>query len=477
MAMTLTDRRDQLARLVALSEHLRDEMENAPDELAHLTDLITEIADGLNLVDKDGPAPTTMATTLVAKVQARRRDGELTDGGYLPAMRELHTQATEKHDVDAIPGVYPHRCTILTYPDQSRCFVPAKTSEEEEAVFTLVRPLVFPDSSIAGTSIPIMPAVLDLDARMTELDEALVLKHLEFSYSDNSRRTYRSHWTNWVRFARNTGVRVLPAHPSQIALWMIRRAADGRSFGTISFGIAAVKAVHQARGQPLVDESHLIAATLNSLGNRLGTAQSQVSGLNHDDVEKIVANACKPRIGRGGRLETKAYAEKRGRLAVALVLTMYWGLLRTDEVLRLTWMDLHIPVKGLPWLFISKSKTDQVRAGAKQFVPMVVVRALEHIRGDAKPNEKIFAFTDRSIRRRIKAEAKAAGLIGNYSGHSGRVGMAQDLAKNQQELPEIMVAGRWASTRTAVRYTENQRMADSPTARFFDSLGSESDDR
>ena len=459
-----------------MSEHLKGEMEHAPDGLAHLTALITEIADGLALVDKDGPAPKTIATTLVAKVQASRNDGDAPDDGYLAAMRDLNAQAMKAQDVDAIPGVYPYRCTILTYSDQSQCFLPAKTSGEDVAVFTLVRPVLFPESSIAGTSIPIMPAVLDLDARMTKSDEALVLKNLEFAYSDNSQRTYRSHWQDWVKNATEKGVRVLPAHPSQVALWMSEREGEGLSFGTISFGVAAVKAVHKARGQPLLDESQVIAAELASLKKKLGTAQSQVSGLTYDGVQAIVANACKPRIGRGGRLETKAYAEKRGRLAIALVLTMYWGLLRTDEVLRLTWRDLHVPVNGLPSLFISKSKTDQVGDGVKQFVPMVVVRALEHIRGDAKPNEPIFAFTDRTIRRRIKAEAEAAGLDGDYSGHSGRVGMAQDMAKNREELPAIMQAGRWVTTRTAIRYTENQRMADSPTARFFDSLESESDD-
>ena len=49
------------------------------------------------------------------------------------------------------------------------------------------------------------------------------------------------------------------------------------------------------------------------------------------------------------------------------------------------------------------------------------------------------------IGRRFRAAAVAAGLGDGYSGHSGRVGMAQALAADGAGLPELMEAGRWES--------------------------------
>ena len=56
----------------------------------------------------------------------------------------------------------------------------------------------------------------------------------------------------------------------------------------------------------------------------------------------------------------------------------------------------------------------------------------------------------------MSAAAKAAGLGEGFTGHSGRVGMAQDLSASGVELPELMTAGRWKSSKMPARYTERQ---------------------
>ena len=58
------------------------------------------------------------------------------------------------------------------------------------------------------------------------------------------------------------------------------------------------------------------------------------------------------------------------------------------------------------------------------------------------PTAKVFDLSARQIRRRIKAATKMAGLGDGFSGHSPRVGMAQDLSADGAELPEMMTAGR-----------------------------------
>jgi hypothetical protein len=46
-------------------------------------------------------------------------------------------------------------------------------------------------------------------------------------------------------------------------------------------------------------------------------------------------------------------------------------------------------------------------------------------------------------------------IVKNISGHSLRVGAAQDLMLAKTSLPNIMNRGRWSKTDTVMRYVEN----------------------
>lgn len=46
-------------------------------------------------------------------------------------------------------------------------------------------------------------------------------------------------------------------------------------------------------------------------------------------------------------------------------------------------------------------------------------------------------------------------LVDHISGHSMRVGAAQDLLKSGASMPEIMNKGRWTKIDTVMRYLEN----------------------
>ena len=59
------------------------------------------------------------------------------------------------------------------------------------------------------------------------------------------------------------------------------------------------------------------------------------------------------------------------------------------------------------------------------------------------------------------------GLGDGFTGHSGRVGMAQDLAATGVELPALMTAGRWKNSRMPARYTECQAAGRGAVARYY----------
>ena len=56
---------------------------------------------------------------------------------------------------------------------------------------------------------------------------------------------------------------------------------------------------------------------------------------------------------------------------------------------------------------------------------------------------------------------------------SRSVGMAQDLAATGVELPALMQAGRWKSSRMPVRYTERQAAGRGAVARYYRRAGVE----
>ena len=71
----------------------------------------------------------------------------------------------------------------------------------------------------------------------------------------------------------------------------------------------------------------------------------------------------------------------------------------------------------------------------------------------------------------LRAAAVAAGLGDGYSGHSGRVGMAQALAADGAGLPELMEAGRWESPTMPARYIKEQQAGCGAVAKYHRKRG------
>lgn len=69
------------------------------------------------------------------------------------------------------------------------------------------------------------------------------------------------------------------------------------------------------------------------------------------------------------------------------------------------------------------------------------------------------SFSPAQINRIYKRLANRAGLteelISRISGHSLRVGHAQDMVNTGESLPMIMSKGRWKKTETVMRYVEH----------------------
>ena len=137
------------------------------------------------------------------------------------------------------------------------------------------------------------------------------------------------------------------------------------------------------------------------------------------------------------------------------------GLLRVSEASALRWGDVEVAGDGSGRLRIAESKGDQEGEGMILYLGPAAVEALLAIRPEEAvidATKLVFGLHPDTIRRRLQQTARAAGLPywRDITGHSGRVGMSQDLAAAGFALPELMTAGRWKSPRMPARYTERQ---------------------
>ena len=150
------------------------------------------------------------------------------------------------------------------------------------------------------------------------------------------------------------------------------------------------------------------------------------------------------------------------------------GLLRVSEAAALRWGDVELVGDGSGRIQIAESKGDQEAEGTVLYLGPATIEALLAILPEeavVDGSTPVFGLHPDTIRRRLQQAARAAGLPGwqDVTGHSGRVGMAQDLSAAGFALPELMTAGRWKSPRMPARYTERQAAGRGAVARYYQS--------
>ena len=283
----------------------------------------------------------------------------------------------------------------------------------------------YPDPGHRGqmTTQAIQPSPDGDSAALTALSEeqrSRVSDALGAAYSDVTRRVYDSLWASWVRWVEDHSVRALPAAPVHVAAYMADRANLGWRPATLRIALAAIAFAHRVDGldSPTADEG--VRTTM------------------------------------------------RGLVDIAIASVMRDGLLRRSEASGATWEDLTREPDGSGRLLVRRSKTDPEGIGVVLFLSSQTMEDLDAIRTEGTDGgDRIFGLSARQIHRRLRSAARAAGLGENFSGHSARVGMAQDLAQAGIDLPALMTAGRWSSPTMPARYTRAQLAGRGAVARYY----------
>lgn len=293
---------------------------------------------------------------------------------------------------------------------------------------------------------------------------------LKIAYAPNTLRTWRADWRVWTTFCAANDYPALPAPLHVIRAFLLNRIAAGRKRATLEHYLSTLTVVHRLAQLPSPMDS--MEARLMWRGLRrehLTARQRQAKGLTLADIESIV--------------RTLDPGQPRDSRDAALLSLAFETMFRRSELIALQVEDLSIEPDGSGRIFLRRSKTDQEAAGVLQYVsPETVERLRGWLRLSGVTRGALFRSTprsnradrfdtplsDRDVARIFKQRALGAGLDPErVSGHSTRVGAAQDLLAANFSGAEIMRQGRWKSERMIVRYGESLSAGRGAMARLL----------
>lgn len=279
---------------------------------------------------------------------------------------------------------------------------------------------------------------------------------LEAARSPRTQAVYSSAWHRFCVWAARDELPTLPADPLTVRLYL-SELGDTAGPATVRLHASAIAATHRDAGHEAPTKHPDVQRALRGLARLRGGAPKQAAPLDQAAFDAIARTVCERRASRGGHPETESEHFERVAVDLALLGLMRDGMLRRAEAAAVTWGDLTWTGDGAGTVRVQRSKTDQEGHGADLYLSPWTMGALGRLRehrGAPQSADTVLGLSSGHISRRIARMAREAGLGAGFSGHSPRVGMAQDLVRAGAELPKLMQAGRWRNPTMPARYTE-----------------------
>ncbi|WP_285404885.1 tyrosine-type recombinase/integrase [Luteibacter sp. ME-Dv--P-043b] len=336
-------------------------------------------------------------------------------------------------------------------------------------------------------------------------------RHATHGLAPNSRRTRAADWLTWLAFCAHYDRVVLPATFDDVREFLDQLVAAGRRKATLEHILWSLADIHRRHGCPNPMDSAIARDYWKDLvRERVDGEQCQAAPMTLDVLDAlVVALHAEPLVVRRvapaqRRLAEQAQRRRRYR-DIALFHVAYDLLMRSSELVAMTWEQIEPLAQGGGTYRFGRTKTDQVGAGRTLYLRPESMAALRVWREVADPGKHVFhavaddRFLDpagaanatealRWTARQAKAQRReivplssrevsnvfrrAAGLAGLdpashwLSGHSARVGAAQDMVRAGSTTAQVQIAGRWGSERMPIRYAERVMAEDAGLDRF-----------
>ena len=296
-------------------------------------------------------------------------------------------------------------------------------------------------------------------AGVTDGDWRSAIAHLEGAFAENTLRAYRTDFTLFEDWCNGAHCSALPATPETVAAFIAHDALKS-SPATLRRRLGAIQKMHRVFRLDNPVESEEVLIEMRRARRRKPRRQKQARGLTRDLRVRLLA-AC-----------PDSFAGLRDR---ALIAAGYDTLCRRAKLVPLRLEDLAPLENGAMSIFVRRAKNDPFGDGRYAYLSPSTVELLETWLKNASIKEGwLFrrvtvdyvgsnALNPYSVNRIIKGAASAAGLNANVvaclSGHSMRVGAAQDLMADGFGLLRIMRVGGWKTSNTVGRYVEQAEIA------------------
>jgi integrase len=215
---------------------------------------------------------------------------------------------------------------------------------------------------------------------------------------------------------------------------------------------------------------------LKKMGRDTSARQAQARAMGWKEIKEFIGSA-----GQGLRAD-----RERAILCVA-----YETLARRGELVALKLRDIEFWPNGTGQALIRRGKTDAGRPGRVAYLSRETVKwlkiSLEHAKIEEGPifrrligrgeigaslNPGSIATIFKRVAQWIRMPAR---FVAEVSGHSTRVGAAQDLTELDIDLAAITQAGGWKATRMPLQYAEKINAARSGMARAAAACGRDDD--
>lgn len=351
------------------------------------------------------------------------------------------------------------------------------------------------------------------DAQATSARDYVVQqqRHGTRGLAASSHRTRAADWLTWLAFCAHYDRVVLPARFDDVRELLDQLVAAGRKKATLEHLLWSLADIHRRHGCPNPMDGAIARDYWRDLvREQLEGEQRQAAPMTLELLEQLVTalqteTVTVRRVAPTLRsLAEEAQRRRRARDA-AMLHVAYDLMLRSAELVAMEWAHLAPLPQGGGTYRLGKTKTDQAGAGRTLYLRQATLAALEAWRAHSSEGTFIFhaVVDDRDLdlaaapteairlqwqariaRAREREDRKlgtrevsvvfrrAAALAGLdldlhwLSGHSARVGAAQDMVRAGSSTAQVQVAGRWASERMPIRYAERVLAQDAGEDRF-----------
>ncbi len=291
------------------------------------------------------------------------------------------------------------------------------------------------------------------DARIEKL-----WAHIDGAYAPNTIRAYKADMDEFINYCYKNAHCSLPANPLDISKFLLAAMSLGVKSATIRRKVASIGAVHRLSNLADPTKHPEVKLCIRKINRQLGNRFDQAFPVTRSVLDKLL-KVCGDDI--------------RGVRDRALLLLAYDSMRRRAELVSLRVEDLELGNQGQYSILLRRSKTDQVGSGhwvhlshetsaaITTWLDSAQIKTGYLLRGIQIGGKVCQGLGASQVSRIFKGLAQQAKLdphiVNAISGHSMRVGAAQDLLINGASMPQIMFKGGWVKTDTVMRYIDKVR--------------------